>query len=186
MSEPFIGQISCFGFNFPPRGWAACAGQLLPIRQYTALFSLLGIQFGGDGQVTFGLPNLQAVTPIGAGQGPGLSLYNMGETDGVAAVTLPLSQTPLHNHGFTATASAATAAVPTSGMALAQGTTPGTRGSPGTPIPSFAPATVGTATTLSQSVLTPFTGGNAPHNNVQPTQVANWCISLEGVFPSRP
>src|ERR1700761_7227602 len=98
MSQPFLGEIEIFGFNFAPQGWAQCNGQLLSVKQNNALFSLLGTQFGGDGQSTFGLPNLQGQIPVGQGQGPGLSRYTMGETSGTETVTLLLSEMPSHTH----------------------------------------------------------------------------------------
>ncbi len=100
MSEPFIAEIRVFGFNFAPMGWAFCDGQLMPIQQNTALFSLLGTNFGGNGTTNFGLPNLQGSVPLQQGQGPGLSLYDLGESGGVVSVTLSSSQMPSHNHAL--------------------------------------------------------------------------------------
>src|SRR5271166_3436062 len=105
--NPFLGQITLFPFNFAPVGWALCEGQLLPIRQYTALFSLLGVQFGGDGRTNFALPDLRGRAPIGQGQGPGLSDYDIGEAQGVEQVTLNTATIPSHSHGFPAFATTA-------------------------------------------------------------------------------
>src|SRR5205809_5650444 len=101
MSQPFVAEIRIFGFNFAPRGWAFCAGQILPISQNTALFSLLGTTYGGDGKSTFALPNMQGNAPMQQGQGPGLSLRDLGETSGTETVTLLLSEIPLHTHTIT-------------------------------------------------------------------------------------
>src|SRR5579872_2527655 len=104
MSQPFVGQISFFGFNYAPQGWAQCQGQLLPIQQYAALFSLLGTQFGGNGTTNFALPHLRGRLPVGKGQGPGLQDYQMGESGGVETVILNASMVPGHSHGLPALA----------------------------------------------------------------------------------
>lgn len=183
MSEPFLGQITLYPYNYAPNNWALCQGQLLPIRQYTALFALLGTNFGGDGISTFGLPNLQGAMPIGSGQGPGLPDYNIGEAAGAPNVTLLTSTIPPHSHNFPATQPDATAAAPAAGMALAQGNIPGGRG--GTPVPSFAPASAGPSVGLGSAAIAPFNGGSQPHNNMQPSLSLNWCIALNGIFPPR-
>ena len=121
MANHFVGQITLFPFNFAPVGWALCQGQLLPITQYTALFSLLGTQFGGDGRSNFALPDLRGRAPIGQGQGPGLSVYDIGSAQGVEAVTLTTTTTPPHSHGFPAFATTATTNAP-SGALPAEGT----------------------------------------------------------------
>lgn len=181
MAEPFLSQIACFGFNFAPRDWALCQGQLMPIQQATALFSLLGVNFGGDGKTTFGLPNLQGSAPIGYGQGPGLPDYAIGESGGVGTVTLTQSEMGVHNHSFNATSDAATTTV-SSGNQFGKarkgspvaGFTSGLIYSPGNPTTALSPGSVQPA------------GGNLPHTNMQPYLALNYCIALSGIFPSRP
>jgi microcystin-dependent protein len=167
MSEPFLGEVRIFPFNFSPRGWAFCNGQLLPINQNTALFSLLGTTYGGNGQTTFALPNLQGRTPIGFGQGPGLSSYQLGEGGGVETVTLTQQQLPPHTHPLMASSSAATTGTPGVTAALA---TPG--------VPIYAPA-------QNLVPMGPVGGPGQPHGNRQPYTVLNYCIALQGIFPSR-
>jgi microcystin-dependent protein len=176
MSEPFIGEVKIFGFNFAPRGWALCNGQLLPISQNTALFSLLGTQFGGNGKTNFALPNLQGEVPLHQGQGPGLSARQMGETAGLAAVTLQTSNMPAHTHAVSCSTASGTSASPAGNVWATAGTRgagineySGTAGSS----PTLAPAAVGTA------------GGSQPHNNMPPYLVVNFCIALQGIFPQR-
>lgn len=178
MSEPFIGEIRLYPFNFAPRNWALCQGQLLAISQNTALFSLLGTNFGGDGRSSFGLPDLRGAVPAGAGQGPGLSAYSVGQTAGAATVTLNQSQMPSHNHTFNADTAEGTATA--SSNALLAKAAKGPRGeqvlgqvySPNGPNVAMAP--------LGAS------GGGQPHNNMQPYLTLNYCIALAGVFPIRP
>lgn len=175
MAEPFIGEIQAFAFNFAPRGWATCNGALLPIRQYTALFSLLGTTYGGDGVNTFGLPNLVGRAACSMGQGPGLSRRDIGSSFGAGTVTLNSSQMPGHSHGlelFAQTDPEKRSASPAAGYALTapQGNSPFAAGS--SPITAFAPGVIGAA------------GGNQPHQNTQPYLAINFCIALEGVFPS--
>ena len=179
MSDPFLGEIRAFGFNFAPTGWAFCNGQLLPITQNTALFSLLGTTYGGDGRVTFALPNLQGLAPIHEGQGPGLSLIDLGQTGGQTTVTLLGTEMPGHNHSVAASTTAATANVPAANSFTAQG---GGTGRGAFKIRTYASS--GTATTFAPSVISPA-GGNLPHNNLQPTLVLNFCIALQGIFPPR-
>jgi microcystin-dependent protein len=170
MSEPFLGEIAIFGFNFAPRGWAMCNGQILPISQNTALFSLLGTTYGGNGQTTFALPDLRSRVPVHEGQGPGLSSYDLGQTGGSENVTLTTPQLPLHTHGFTVNASsAATSKSPAGNNPAAFGTVA---------YGSTADLQMGPDTTSP-------TGDSAPHNNVQPYLTLNFCIALEGIFPSR-
>ena len=185
MSEPFVGQITCYGHTFAPRGWAQCKGQLLPISQNTALFSLLGTQFGGNGTSNFGLPNLQGNVPIGQGSGAGLTPRVMGETAGEVNVTLTSATTPAHNHAFVAANAAGTGMSAGAGQMLAQGNIPGTGkgGGGATVIPNFAPTAA--PAPLASLALSPFQGGSQPHNNVQPSLSLNWCIALQGVFPAR-
>jgi microcystin-dependent protein len=177
MSEQFVGEIALFGFNFPPKGWAFCQGQLLAISQNTALFSLLGTQYGGDGKSTFALPNLQGNIPNHQGQGPGLSSYVMGQTGGEAAVTLQASQIAAHTH--TLPVSSVVAKVNTPTNATVVGAVAGGRG-------GGAGTAYGT-TTLANMAAQPgnTAGGNQPHNNMAPYVTLNYCIALTGIFPSR-
>jgi microcystin-dependent protein len=181
MSEPFLGQITVFPYTFPPNGWADCSGQLLPIAQNTALFSLLGVQYGGDGRTTFGLPDLRGRIPLGQGQLTGGGNYAMGETDGVEAVTLGIPTMPQHTHALNAATASGTTNNP-AGMVLATPQVGGGRG-PATDkgnIYNPAPPT----TPLAASSVVPV-GGSQPHNNIQPSLVLRYCIALQGVFPSR-
>jgi microcystin-dependent protein len=179
MTTPFLGQITVFPYHFPPSGWADCAGQLLPISQHGALFSLIGTKYGGDGRGTFGLPNLQGSVPVGQGQGPGLSNYSMGETGGTAVVLLNPSNNPSHSHGLGATtAKGSTNASENASLATVVG--PGLGAVPkgliynsNNPNTTLAPQAVGAA------------GGGQPHNNMQPYLALRYCIALTGVFPSR-
>jgi len=173
MAEPFIGQIIQAGFNFAPRGYATCDGQLLSIAQNTALFSLLGTTFGGDGRVTFGLPDLRGRVAVHQGQGPGLTNRTMGEMSGSETVTLINSEMPMHNHLFT-----------TSNVSGALGTPNGNflSASSDSNVALYRPTSDG-STLNPQSVG--LAGGNQPHNNMQPYLVINFCIAMEGIFPSR-
>ncbi len=179
--EPFIGQIMMVGFNFAPRGWAMCAGQLLPISQNTALFSLLGTTYGGDGRTTFALPDLRGRCALGMGQGPGLQPYVQGQAGGQENVTLLQPQMPQHTHGLAANSSNGTESDP-SGALLANAQVPIDRSTTvngntylqGTPNTAMSPQAIGLA------------GGNQPHENMQPYLAMNYIIALEGIFPSRP
>lgn len=175
MSSSFVGEIEIFGFNFAPQGWALCAGQLLPISQNTALFSLLGTQYGGDGKSTFGLPNLQGTIPVSQGQGPGLSLYDMGETGGAEAVTLTLNLIPSHTHTLAASAATDGVGTPSSGSALGAAKRGG----------SDIYATTPTAGATMNTNIVGTVGGSQPHNNMMPYVTLNYCISLYGIFPAR-
>lgn len=168
MSEPFLGQIQDFGFNFAPKGWAQCNGQLMQIAQNTALFSLLGTTYGGDGRVTFALPDLRGRTPIHFGQGPGRASYQIGQVGGNETVTLQTSQIPYHNHILRALDGDAEAAVPTN-AALTSGEHWNTA----------APTTVSSPSSLAPA------GTGQGHANMQPTLVVNWCIALQGIYPPR-
>jgi len=171
MSQPFMGEIRTFGFPFAPRGWAQCNGQLIAIVQNQALFSLLGTNYGGDGIQTFGLPNLRGRTPIGFGNGPGLSPYVLGQIGGEESHTLIPQEIPQHNHTITVSNAAATSPLPTNNM-LAQ--------------PPSANLYVTPDNTASLSLASlASVGGSAPHENRQPLLVANICIALLGIFPSR-
>lgn len=170
MSEPFLGEIRMAGFNFAPRGWAFCNGQLLSIAQNTALFSLLGTTFGGNGQTTFALPNLQGRVPMHWGNGPGLTPRVIGEQSGVESVTLITAQMPIHNHTINGTTDDGTAKSPS-------GNAPS-----GTASPVYANTNV--ATPMSPQMCGPA-GGNQPHENMQPYLAVTFIIALEGIFPSR-
>jgi microcystin-dependent protein len=180
MSENFLGQVSLFGFNFAPLGWALCQGQILSIGQSTALFSLLGTTYGGNGTSNFALPDLRGRVPNNQGEGPGLSPYDIGEIEGVETVTLTQSQMPTHNHNLFAIPANATTASP-SGALLAQAHDPG-RGALAINRYAVLPSPT---TNLSPNELGAFPGGNGPHNNLQPFLTLNWCIALQGIFPSR-
>jgi len=176
MAEPFVGEIRMFGFQFAPTNWAFCSGQIMAISQNEALFALLGTTFGGDGQVSFGLPNLQSRVPVGMGQGLGLSNYSMGEAGGVENVGLTTQQMPAHTHNVSCTGTMNTSPTETS------------------PVNNFwARENNGDAPYSSAAVhLNPMhptaianSGGSIPHTNIQPYLVINFCIALYGIFPTR-
>jgi microcystin-dependent protein len=174
MSSPFVAEIRIFGCNFAPTGWAQCNGQLLPISQNTALFSLLGTFYGGDGKSTFALPNLTDSAPIhaGTGQGPGLSEYFIGQASGTPSVTLLQSEMPLHSHAFMASNADSNVQGP-AGQFMAGG------------VGGIAMyATPGAVVPLADNAVAPA-GGDLPHNNMMPFLVLNFCIALQGVFPPR-
>lgn len=171
MADQFVGEIRMFAGNFAPTGWALCNGQLIPISQNTALFSLLGTQYGGDGRTNFALPNLQGNFAIGQGQGPGLTSRVMGETGGSSTVTLLNTEMPAHTHTLSALTDPAESASP-SGKALA-------RGAGLTAYSTAAPNTVLSAAAVTQ------VGGSQPHNNMPPYLVMNYIIALQGIFPAR-
>jgi microcystin-dependent protein len=174
MSDQFLAEIRVFPFNFAPVGWAQCDGQILSIAQNTALFSLLGTTYGGNGFSTFALPNLQGMAPLDSGQGPGLAQRELGETGGETAVTLLATQMPSHNHSAQAFVGRGTNAN-TPGPALTLSTGQGNFVYLGGVSPSA---------TLDPSSLAP-TGGSQPHNNLQPYLTLNFCIALQGIFPAR-
>ena|SRR5688572_20065966 len=171
MSEPFLGMICQVGFNFAPRGWALCNGQILSIAQNTALFSLLGTTYGGNGQTTFALPDLRGRVPIHAGQGPGLSNYDLGQVAGAEAITLTVANMPTHNHtaALNASTQPANDTLPT-GNYLADGG-------------AYQSAT--NTTMNAGAVTTGLAGGSQPTPNIQPYLCINFIIALEGIFPSR-
>jgi microcystin-dependent protein len=166
VSEPFLGEVRMFGFNFPPRGWALCNGQIISLAQNTALFSLLGTTYGGNGQTTFALPNLQSRLAVGLGTGPGLSSYVSGQTGGVESMQLAPNQLPSHPHSQPVTNG------PTGGS-RPNGAVPSAGG-------SYAPASDGGAFSPTSSI-----GGNVPFDIRQPFLAMNYSIALEGIFPSR-
>ncbi len=174
MTDQFVAEIRVFPFNFPPTGWAFCDGALLPISQNTALFSLLGTVYGGDGRATFGLPDLRDQALIGPGQGPGLDDYEIGARVGDAFVTLLESEIPHHVHGLRATTSGAELSAPGPDRALAR-SMPGEiyRSDPSAPHMALAPQALSIA------------GGSMSHDNRQPLLALNFCIALQGNFPPR-
>lgn len=174
MSDPYLGEIRQVGFNFAPQGWALCNGQLLSIAQNTALFSLLGTSFGGNGTTNFGLPNLQGQVALGMGQGTGLSPYSIGETVGESTVTLTVAQLGAHAHD----------AIADGGRGTGSQNSPvnDAWGKPATGDTPFSPSTPNV--TLSPNSTTP-TGGGGPHNNLMPFLVVNFVIAMVGIFPAR-
>ncbi|HVE87103.1 MAG TPA: tail fiber protein [Myxococcales bacterium] len=177
MSEPFIGQIQLFGGNFAPRGWALCNGQLLSIAQNTALFSILGTTYGGDGQTTFALPNLQGRFPMHWGNGPGLTPRTLGEVSGSESVTLLTSQMPSHNHVVNATGQDGNTDVPTS--ALWAKAVDGSSNA----VSAYSSG-VNPDTTMNPAAIGP-SGGNQPTPVMNPFLCVTFIIALEGIFPSR-
>ena len=174
MASPFVAEIRIFAGNFAPKGWAFCNGQLLPISQNTALFSLLGTTYGGDGRSNFGLPNLQGSVPLQAGQGPGLSLRDLGETGGETAVTLLTTELPAHSHSLSASSAAGDAGTPAANaLAEAKKQKFG--------VNAYAS---GAGTSPLGPTLNP-NGGNQAHNNMPPYLVLTFIIALQGVFPPR-
>lgn len=174
MADPFVAEIRIFPFNFAPTGWAFCNGQLLPLSQNTALFSLLGTTYGGDGKSTFALPNMQDNAPMHPGQGPGLSLHDLGETGGTETVTLLTSEIPLHAHSMMAQNQPAQLDVPAPDRTFARSSGGfAYKAPPFTTIVQFSPMMIAPA------------GGSFPHNNLMPYLTLNFCIALQGVFPPR-
>jgi len=173
MADPFVAEIRIFPFNFAPRGWAWCDGQLLPLSQNTALFSLLGTTYGGNGKSNFALPDLQGRGPMFWGQGPGLSLRDIGETGGSETVSLLESEIPSHTHAMQASAAPGNNKI-AAGNVLARST----GGNVYLP-PAGAPLV-----SMSANALAPA-GGDQPHNNLQPYLTFYFCIALQGVFPPR-
>ena len=175
--SPFVAEIMMFGGNFAPRGWAKCEGQLLPISQNTALFSLLGTTYGGNGQSTFALPNLQGSAAMHWGQGPGLSLIDLGQQSGTQTVSLIVSEIPNHTHVINAKTPGVGAVANPTGKNWSN---PG-----GRPAPNFSATAVGSGQAMSPLALS-IAGGSQPHNNLMPYQVVTFCIAMQGVFPARP
>jgi microcystin-dependent protein len=175
MSDQFVAEIRIFPFNFPPTGWAFCDGQLMPISQNTALFSLLGTTYGGDGKSTFALPDLQGSAPMQPGQGQGLSLRDLGEMSGTESITLLVSEIPVHTHTLmvdTQDPSDLTVGGPTRVLAQSSG------------VFAYQPSNANVAPMAFQAL--PPAGGGLPHNNMQPYLTLNFCIALQGIFPQRP
>ena len=174
MADPFVAEIRIFPFNFAPKGWAWCDGQLLPISQNTALFSLLGTTYGGNGKSNFALPDLQGRAPMHPGQGPGLSLHDLGETGGSETVTLLESEVPAHSHGLTGQNSNSNINDPAGrlyGRPFGGGNLYKT--------PTGAPQVA-----LAPEAISPA-GGDQPHNNLMPYLTFYFCIALQGVYPPR-
>ena len=173
MADPFVAEIRIFPFNFAPKGWAFCDGQILPLSQNTALFSLLGTTYGGDGKSNFALPNMQGNAPMHPGQGPGLSLHDLGETGGSDTVSLLESEIPAHSHTQMASNQPGEDASPAN-EALAR--------SVGASL--YQSVTNQSIVQLAAQALAPA-GGDQPHNNLQPYLTLNCCIALQGVYPPR-
>jgi microcystin-dependent protein len=171
MADPFVAEIRIFPFSFAPKGWAFCDGQLLPLSQNTALFSLLGTTYGGDGKSNFALPNMQGNAPMHPGQGPGLSLHDLGETGGSETVSLLESEIPSHGHTLRAATS------------LGDNPNPSTH-SLARYINAYQTTVNVNLVNMAPEILTPA-GGDQPHNNMQPYLTLNFCIALQGVFPPR-
>lgn len=170
MADPFVAEIRIFPFNFAPKGWAWCDGQLMPLSQNTALFSLLGTTYGGDGKSNFALPDLQGRAPMHPGQGPGLSLHDLGETGGSETVTLLESEIPAHSHSYSMSIRPVDNLNP-GGLAFGSGNN------------QYAPS-ASPQVQLAPEALPPA-GGDQPHNNLQPYLTFYFCIALQGVFPPR-
>src|SRR5215217_6146461 len=170
MADPFVAEIRIFPFNFAPKGWAWCDGQLLPLSQNTALFSLLGTTYGGDGKSNFALPDLQGRAPMHPGQGPGLSLHDLGETGGSETVTLLESEIPAHSHAMAVSRADGGSRTPATQLFAA-----GIGG-----VVAYAPPN--NLTQLNPAAIAPA-GGDQPHNNLQPYLTFYFCIALQGVFP---
>ena len=170
MADPFIAEVRIFSFNFVPRGWATCDGQVLPLAQNTALFSLLGTTYGGNGRSTFALPNLAGSFAIGAGQGPGLTNRNLGEQGGAATVTLTSAQMPTHTHALMATPYETTNNP--AGTALANTAT------------GAAYHALGKMSAMAPQALA-VQGNSLPHENRQPALAMTFCIAMQGIYPSR-
>lgn len=173
--DPFVAEIRIFPFNFAPKGWAFCDGQILPLSQNTALFALLGTTYGGDGKSNFALPNMQGNAPMHPGQGPGLSLHDLGETGGSDTVTLLESEIPSHFHAVNCLGGSRVSGqvgAPAGALLAKTG---------GTPANAYGPTG---SQMLNDRVVSPQ-GGDQPHDNMQPYLTLNFCIALQGVFPPR-
>lgn len=173
MSDPFVAEIRIFAGNFAPTGWAMCNGQIMPLSQNTALFALLGTMYGGDGKSNFALPNLQGAAPMMWGQGPGLSMRDIGESGGSQNVTLLESEIPAHAHVAQCNIDGPTASSPT--------------GNTWAPVEDSSPAIYGDASNLTamHPAALSVAGSSSPHNNMQPYLCLNFIIALQGIFPPR-
>ena len=174
MSDQFVAEIRIFPFNFPPTGWAFCDGQLMPISQNTALFSLLGTTYGGDGKSTFALPDMQGNVPMQPGQGQGLSLRDLGEMSGVESITLIQSEIPFHTHTLRGNNSNGDTPFPANNTLARYGN-----------FNAYHQTTNANLVNSAPEALAPA-GGGLPHNNMQPDLTLNFCIALQGIFPQRP
>ncbi len=172
MSEPFIAEIRIFAGNFAPRSWAFCDGQLLPVSQNTALFSLIGTTYGGDGRTTTALPNLQGCAPMHPGRGPGLTSKRLGQRGGVEAVTLSEAQMPNHTHSIMGQSGVANSNDPEGNVWSRPFGGPRAYAAPGTTVAMASQSTVNA-------------GGSQAHNNLQPYLAMNFIIALQGLYPSR-
>jgi microcystin-dependent protein len=170
VSDPFLGEIRILPYNFPPQGWAFCNGQIMAIAQNTALFSLLGTTYGGNGQTTFALPDLRGRAPVSSGQGPGLAMYSLGETGGTEGVTLVQNQMPVHGHAVMANDGPASADRPGGSVPARTAT------------PAYAAAPDGTSM---NAAMIGSAGGSQPVSTLPPFLTLNFCIALQGIFPSR-
>lgn len=175
-TSPFIGEIFIVGFNFAPRGFSLCNGQLISIAQNTALFSILGTTYGGNGQTTFGLPDLRGRASLGMGTGPGLSNYQLGQNGGTENVTLTIQQMATHSHGVNSNNGDGALNTPVNNYFAGPGAD--------RDLVLYNAATTG-ATPAMNAQATALTGSSTPHNNMQPYQVVNFCIAMQGIFPSR-
>ena len=171
MSEPFIAEIVMFAGNFAPRGWAFCQGQIMSIAQNTALFSLLGTTYGGNGQTTFALPDLRGRVPVGTGQGPGLSSYTLGQQSGSESVTLVPTQLPAHSHQVLCSSDDATSGDPSGNFPSA--------------FPQKIYANASTPGKTMANGMIGLAGSSQPHTNIQPYLAINFIIAIEGIYPSR-
>jgi microcystin-dependent protein len=194
MASPFLGQLMTVPYNFPPRGWATCSGQILSIAQNTALFSLLGTTYGGNGQVTFALPDLRGRVALGWGQGPGLASYVLGEVGGTESTTLTVNNNPAHNHTVApvrvnAVDIKASEQAPQAGAYLGRGVDTAT--SPDMIPEIYVPASAVTTQPLlplggvNSAAATGANGSNIPFSTMQPTLVLTQVIAIEGIYPSR-
>lgn len=202
MSEPFLGQIMLVPYNFAPRGWAFCAGQILPIAQNSALFALLGTTYGGNGQTTFALPDLRGRVPISSGQGPGLGNHTLGRIGGIESVTLTVNQMPAHTHQLpshthqapahthevTALTNSVSTGIPTSNLPAAASRGKNLYAPPSSNTTTMASTMIQSGgaldTSSAQPVIQPA-GGSQPFDIMMPFLTLNYCIALEGIFPSR-
>jgi microcystin-dependent protein len=175
MSSPFVGEVRAWGCNFAPKGWAFCAAQILSIQQNTALFSLIGTYYGGNGTSNFQLPDLRGRVPMKFGTDPSGNVYSIGEISGVEQVTITSQQMPVHTHVFGGTSSTGADNKPKPGAAL---------GTSSQLHPYYA-ASNSSTTTINPGTVSGYSGGNQAHTNIQPYQAINWCIALTGIYPAR-